>query len=137
MPGNSRGFTGDSGEKIDKRVLVVDDDPDIRRLVEMALRSVCLVETAENGSQALARCSRPPPVDLVLCDIMMPQLNGFEFLNRVRMLPQGKYLPVAFLTAVGTPRNVIAGIQLGARHFINKPFRVDDLVKKVQKLLRG
>ncbi len=118
-----------------KRVLVVDDDPEIRRLLQTALRSTCQVETAQDGSEALARVSRPPPLDLVLCDVMMPQLNGFDFVRRLRLLPQSRAIPVIFLSAKGTPSDVITGMQLGVRQFITKPFVIDDLVKKVQKLL--
>jgi DNA-binding response OmpR family regulator len=120
-----------------KRILVVEDDQQVRRLVQVALRMNYEVETAENGSEALARVVRPPPLDLVICDVMMPQLSGFDFARRLRMVPQGKNLPFVFLTARDEPQNVVEGIRLGARQYITKPFKVDDLLKKVQKLLRG
>lgn len=127
----------DGGAHSRKRILVVDDDPDIRRLLQAALRSLAQVETAQNGSEALARFNHPPVPDLVLCDIMMPQLSGLDFVRRLRMIPGVRDIPVMFVTAKDTPQNVILGLQLGARHFVSKPFQIDELIKKVQKLLRG
>ncbi len=120
-----------------KRVLVIDDDPDIRQMLEAVLRRACQVETAQNGSEGLARMSRAPAVDLVLCDISMPQLNGLDFIHRLRMLPMAKQVPVVIISANASSNTVILGIQLGAKHFITKPFVIDDLLKKVQKLLAG
>jgi CheY-like chemotaxis protein len=120
-----------------KRILVVEDDPQVRRLIQVALRMHYEVETAENGSEALARVTRPPQLDLIICDVMMPQLSGFDFARRLRLLPQGRGLPFVFLTARDEPDQVVEGIKLGARQYITKPFKVDELVKKVQKLLRG
>lgn len=137
MPAPVAPSAPDGGPHSQKLVLVVDDDADIRKLLQVALRSTALVESAVNGSEALARCGREPVPDLILCDIMMPQLSGLDFVQRLRMIPQSRNTPVVFITAKGTPQNMIAGIQLGARHFVTKPFQVDDLVKKVQKLLRG
>jgi CheY-like chemotaxis protein len=120
-----------------KRILVVDDDPDICKLLKAALRSAGDVEAAQNGSEALARVSRTPPVHLIICDIMMPELDGIEFVKRLHLLPDVKSVPVFFLTAKGTAPYALAGIQLGVKAFITKPFVVDELLKKVQKQLRG
>jgi DNA-binding response OmpR family regulator len=120
-----------------KRILVVEDDPAVRRLLEVALRLHYEVELAQNGAVALARVARPPPIDLIICDVMMPELNGFDFARRLRLIPEARGVPFVFLTAKNEPAGVIEGIRLGARQYITKPFKVDELIGKVQKLLRG
>src|SRR5689334_2202387 len=90
-----------------KRILVVEDDVQLRRLVQVALRPHFEVETAENGSEALARVSRPPPFDLIICDVMMPQLSGFDFAKRIRLIPTAKGVPFVFLTARSEPDQVV------------------------------
>ena len=95
------------------------------------------VELAQNGAVALARVGRPPPIDLIICDIMMPELNGFDFVRRLRLIPEARGVPFIFLTAKNEPAAVVEGIRLGARQYITKPFKVDELIAKVQKLLRG
>jgi DNA-binding response OmpR family regulator len=120
-----------------KRILVVEDDPSVRRLLEVALRLHFDVEQAQNGAVALARVARPPPIDLIICDVMMPELNGFDFARRLRLIPEARAVPFVFLTAKNEPAGVIEGIRLGARQYLTKPFKVDDLIAKVQKLLRG
>ena len=119
-----------------KRILVVEDDPSVRRLLQVGLRLQFEVELAENGAVALARVSRPPLVDLIICDVMMPELSGFDFVRRLRLIPEARGVPFIFLTARNEPAGAIEGIRLGARQYITKPFKVDDLVRKVQKLLR-
>jgi DNA-binding response OmpR family regulator len=126
-----------SGSDDRKRILVVEDDPSVRLLIQTALRSQYEVETAENGAAALARVSRVPAPDLVICDVMMPQMGGLEFARKMRNLTAMKTVPLIFLTAKGTPTDVIQGINAGARHYLVKPFKIDDLLKKVQKTLRG
>lgn len=129
------GLPGMSDAK--KRILIVEDDPAVRRLLEVALRLHYDVDLAENGAVALARVAHPPPIDLIICDVMMPELNGFDFARRLRLIPEARGVPFVFLTAKNEPAGVIEGIRLGARQYLTKPFKVDDLLAKVQKLLRG
>jgi DNA-binding response OmpR family regulator len=119
-----------------KRILVVEDDDAVRKLITRALQSQFEVEAAENGAVALERLGRAPSFDLVICDVMMPQMTGVELLKRLRLMPSAKGLPVVFLTARDTPADVVEGINLGVRQYLTKPFKVDELLKKVQKLLR-
>lgn len=119
---------------VKKRVLVADDDPAIRSLVARALSQDYEILLAEDGPSALARLSQDPRPDLALLDVMMPGFDGFGVVERLRLVP-GRKVPVIFLTARDAPQDIIHGIQLGARHYIAKPFALKDLLAKVQKVL--
>ncbi|HEX2878601.1 MAG TPA: response regulator, partial [Polyangiaceae bacterium] len=113
-----------------KRVLVVEDDQAIRTMLAKALGVQYEVIQAENGAVGLAMASKYFP-DLILTDVMMPQLDGYGLATRVRMVPQLAKVPILFLTAKGSPTDVIKGIQLGARHYVVKPFQLKDVLQKV------
>jgi DNA-binding response OmpR family regulator len=76
-----------------------------------------------------------PRPDLLLLDIMMPGLDGLDVARRVRLNPELKKIPIIFLTAKSTPGDVIKGIQHGARSYITKPFKLDEVLSKVKKAL--
>jgi CheY-like chemotaxis protein len=90
-----------------------------------------------DGPSALARASEQPLPDLILLDIMMPGLDGLDVARRVRLHPALKKVPIIFLTAKGAPTDVIKGIQHGARSYITKPFKLDEVLSKVKKALSG
>lgn len=117
-----------------KRVLVVEDDQAIRTMLAKALGVQYEVIQAENGAVGLAMASKYFP-DLILTDVMMPQLDGYGLATRVRMVPQLAKVPILFLTAKGSPTDVIKGIQLGARHYVVKPFQLKDVLQKVDKAI--
>lgn len=117
-----------------KRVLVADDDPSISRLLERILNTEYDVVTASDGSSALALASQFKP-NLLILDVMMPGLDGFQLAGRVRHIPDLRTTPIIFLTARDSPLDTIKGIQAGARHYITKPFKIDDLLTKVKKVL--
>lgn len=117
-------------------VLVVEDDAAVRRLISTALGTRYDVREAEDGlvaSELLGQLGAPP--DLIICDVMMPRVDGFTFVKMLREHQELHAIPVIFLTAKTMPQAVIQGIQLGARHYIQKPFRIPDLMDKVTKLL--
>ena len=116
-------------------VLVVDDDPEIRTLLERLLSQKYRVTAASDGASALAAASRPTFPDLVILDVMMPGMDGFEVATRIRALPNTRKVPVLFVTARDTPMDVIRGIQSGARSYITKPFKMEDLLQKVSAAL--
>ena len=93
------------------------------------------VVVASDGKAAIARASEAPAPDLLLLDVMMPGLDGHGVAAAVRLLPGLKGIPIIFLTAKTGPAEVIKGIQSGARHYITKPFKIDDLVLRVKKVL--
>jgi CheY-like chemotaxis protein len=118
-----------------KLILVIEDDESVRKLVERSLATSFAVETVSDGKAALARLAVKPTPDLLVCDVMMPGMDGLEVARRVRAQDATKAIPIIFLTAKVTPRDVIQGIQAGARHYITKPFKIGDLLDKVRKVL--
>ena len=119
------------------RVLVVDDDPDIVEAVGEALEhDGYLVETATDGATALKRVLEAPP-DLIVLDVRMPNLNGWEFCEIVRRQSHTRDVPVLFLTACSEVRDQITAMQVGGSDHLAKPFRLDVLREKVRSLTRA
>ncbi|MFB9840043.1 response regulator transcription factor [Actinoallomurus acaciae] len=116
------------------RVLVVDDEPNIRDLVEVALRFHGFeVTKAATGEEALTRARDDRP-RLIVLDVMLPDLDGFEVCRRLR--GRGDETPVIFLTARDTPTDTVTGLTLGGDDYVTKPFSVDALVARVRAVLR-
>ena len=116
------------------RVLVVDDEDSITDLVATALRSVGFeVATAANGRQALERASNFRP-ELVVLDVMLPDLDGFEVVRRLRS--DGVRVPVVFLTARDATEDKVAGLTIGGDDYVTKPFSLEELVARVRAVLR-
>jgi DNA-binding response OmpR family regulator len=120
-------------------VLVVDDEPAIRLLAQRALEHRGFaVDTAADGLEALekARAGRP---DLVLLDAMLPKLHGFEVARRLRADPATRALPIVIMTAVyrGWRFAQDARESYGAQDYIEKPFRVDDLLRRIEAVLEA
>jgi DNA-binding response OmpR family regulator len=120
---------------VKKRILIAEDDPTIATLLARLLRTKYEVILAEDGASALAKASHDPPPDLILLDVMMPGIDGFGLAQRLKLLPKAKRVPIIFITARDAPEDVIKGIQLGARGYITKPFKLDAVLSKVQKAL--
>lgn len=116
-----------------KKVLLIDDDPDLGRLVEMVLRPIeIILYQSYSGGEGLRRAYELHP-DLIILDVMMPHMDGFEVCTRLRELSK---VPVLMLTASGDPRAMIRGFNLGVDDFIKKPFLTDELEARVRALLR-
>ncbi|MBV9946351.1 MAG: response regulator [Myxococcales bacterium] len=118
-------------------VMVVDDDPDIRNLIVRALGLTHTVYEARDGEEARTMLEAMPPPDAIVCDVMMPRLDGLSLAKLLRKDPVLKRVPILFLTAREGALDVVAGINAGARHYITKPFKVADLVSKVCRLTGG
>jgi len=117
------------------RILVAEDERDIRELIGFTLRHHGhTVLTASNGEDALAVALRELP-DLVLLDIRMPRLTGYDVCRRLRAEPSTQHIPVAFLSAKGQDAEIKAGMDAGATDYILKPFAPDQLVNRVALLL--
>ncbi len=113
------------------RVLVVDDDPWILRMVTATLQKRnYVVDTAREGRQALERANANPP-DVIISDVMMPVMDGWTFVEQLRQDPRLSAIPVIFLTALGKDEARIAQLGLSSDDFLAKPFRFDDLEKRV------
>ncbi len=118
-----------------RRVLVVDDQPEIREVTETILAGAGYeVGTAEDGEEALGRVRRER-FDLVLLDVNMPGMDGWETLRLLRADPALGSLPVAMFTVKTEVRDKVHGIQEGAIDYITKPFDVDDLLLRVERIL--
>jgi diguanylate cyclase (GGDEF)-like protein/PAS domain S-box-containing protein len=113
-------------------LLVVDDIPDnIRGLLE-ALKEDYRIMVANSGARALQLIEGPTPPDLVLLDIMMPEMDGYEVCRRIKALPIGKNIPVIFVTVIDATDHKLKGFQLGAADFITKPFDIDEVHARVR-----
>jgi two-component system cell cycle response regulator len=119
-----------------ERVLVVDDEAGNRELLEAILtEDGYLVEQAENGTQALAQATAAPP-DLMLLDLMMPGMNGFEVCQRLKHDPATASVPVIVVTALGQIRSKEAALTSGADDFLTKPVGIEDLLARVRAMLK-
>ena len=117
-------------------VLVVDDHPLNLELIEGCLADVdCRVITATDGIEALELVKKDPP-DLVLLDVMMPRMDGYEVCQRLKASPEGRLLPVVMVTALGQIADRVRGLEVGADDFIVKPIERVELVARVRSLLR-
>ena len=119
------------------RILVVDDEPNIVLSLEFLLSSKGYeVATAHNGSDALQQAAAFRP-RLVVLDVMLPVIDGFEVCRQLRADPSQHGLKILLLTARGRATEIQRGIDEGADAYITKPFATRDLVAKVQQLLAG
>jgi diguanylate cyclase (GGDEF)-like protein len=122
--------------EVPETILVVDDDPDIARFVEVNLRSAGYdVAVASDGEQALARAGEMRP-DLVLLDVMMPRIDGFEVAQRLRRNPQTANTSIIMLTAKALSTDKVLGLTAGADDYIIKPFDPIELLARVKGTLR-
>jgi DNA-binding response OmpR family regulator len=118
-----------------KRVLVVDDEPNIVMSLRFLMeREGFQVEVASTGQAAVAALAGPP-ADLVLLDVMMPGLDGFEVCQRIRAAPAWQAAKIVMLTAKGRDVERDRGMALGADDYVTKPFSTRDLVVKIKQML--
>ena len=119
-----------------KTILAIEDDPDIVELLRFNLeRESYRVRSALTGTEGLRKLREEPP-DLLILDLMLPEMSGFEVCRTVRADPRLADLPVIMLTARGEEADVIAGIELGADDYVRKPFSPRELTARVGALLR-
>jgi phosphate regulon transcriptional regulator PhoB len=119
-----------------RRVLIIEDDPDIVELLRYNLeREDFEVDAAFDGRTGLEKIKRGSS-DLVVLDLMLPQLSGIELCKEIRKRPELASLPVIMLTARGEEADRVLGLELGADDYVTKPFSVRELVARVKALLR-
>ena len=117
-----------------KKILVVDDEEDILHFLELVLREKGYdVATAGSGYEALTRTQIEKP-DLVLLDIMMPQMDGWEVLKLLRVDDATAKIPVAMLSARTEAKDRVQGLQEGAVDYICKPFSLQELLAKIEAI---
>src|SRR5262249_54866887 len=118
------------------RILIVDDDAWILKMVSTVLdKRGYAIDTAQDGTEALERVSEATP-DLVITDVMMPRMAGWPLIRHLRPRPETAFIPVIFLTALGSDEDRIRGFRLGADDYLPKPFRFEELDLRVQNALR-
>ena len=118
------------------RILIVDDEPSIVISLQFLMtREGYQVALAGDGEAALAAIQASPP-DLVILDVMMPKLNGFDVCQRIRADPRWQAVKVLMLTAKGREVEMARGLALGADAYVTKPFSTKDLVAEVRRLLQ-
>jgi CheY-like chemotaxis protein len=127
----SPSFTTERGPVI----LVIDDDSSIRELIARALGAQYTVYEAVDGMAGAEILGAIPAPALILCDIMMPRVDGLTFARMLKANPKLANIPLIFLSAKDAPLDVIRGITAGARSYLTKPFAVKDLVEIVGKAL--
>jgi two-component system OmpR family response regulator len=116
------------------RLLVVDDEPTVRELLSAALRFAGFrVTSAATAREAVAAATEEPP-DLVLLDVMLPDLDGFEVVRLLR--EQHRPVPVLFLTARDGQADKVTGLSLGADDYVTKPFDLAELIARIRAILR-
>ena len=116
-------------------ILLVDDDPLLRTLVEHKLRLRGFqVTSAESGEEGLKRASMQRP-DLIVLDAMLPELDGFEVLQRLKEDAATQAIPVIMLTARKQEADIVSALSKGARDYLVKPFSPDELVARIRNLL--
>ena len=118
-------------------LVVVDDDSDIRAMLVKALGTTYTIYEARDGEEARQLLEALPQVDGLVCDVMMPRLDGLSLAKVMKKTAKLARLPILFLTAKGSPIDVVAGINAGARHYVTKPFKVVDVITKVKAMTKA
>ena len=119
------------------RILVVEDDFDIANMLRIFFTGQgYFVEVASRGSEALEVCRRQLP-DLVILDIMLPDMDGYEICRLLRTTTRTSHIPIIFLTQKDERSDKIAGLELGADDYVTKPFDIDELKLRVRSAIRS
>lgn len=117
-------------------ILIVEDDPEVRSLVEYTLaKEKFKVQTAENGKQALDILDQSTP-DVITLDLMLPDVHGLEICKKLRQDPRFQSVSVLMLTALDSLDDIVRGFETGADDYLVKPFQLPELVARVKALLR-
>jgi DNA-binding response OmpR family regulator len=119
----------------ESKILVAEDEPDIRGLIRFSLEFIGIsVVEASNGQDAVSQAAKEQP-DLILLDVRMPKLSGYEACQRLKEQESTKDIPIVFLSARGQETEIKHGLALGAIEYILKPFAPDQLQKRVTSIL--
>jgi two-component system sensor histidine kinase/response regulator len=113
-------------------LLLVDDTPENIQILVGLLQGDYELKVATRGAQALKICAQTPQLDLILLDVMMPEMDGYEVCRRLRAEPATREIPIIFITAKTEIDDVVRGFELGAQDYVSKPFRPAELRARVQ-----
>jgi DNA-binding NarL/FixJ family response regulator len=119
-----------------RRLLLIDDDPNLILLVKdyLEFRGYEVI-TAENGREALEVLEQDVP-DMIICDVMMPEMDGYSLVSAIRSDPKTSWIPVLFLSAKGQSQDRVKGLNIGADVYMVKPFEPEELVAQVESSLK-
>jgi DNA-binding response OmpR family regulator len=118
-----------------ERILVVEDDPATRSVLEKTLTAHgYVVVLASDGLSALEQAESSAPA-LAIVDIMIPRLDGITFVEAIKSREATRGIPVIFLTSKNDPVTMTQGIKAGAKYYVTKPFRMEELLRKVERAL--
>ena len=115
------------------KILIVDDDPDIRKLLRLLLQALYQISEASDGAEAVRMIQEEKDTDLIILDVMMPGMDGYDTCDALRAYTNA---PVLFLTAKSAEADRISAYRSGGDDFLSKPFSQDELLAKVSSLLR-
>ncbi|MCK5733884.1 MAG: response regulator [Candidatus Latescibacteria bacterium] len=119
-------------------ILIVEDDPVSSKILELNLRRHGYQTiAARTGKEALECLSSTPDIQLIMADIMMPEMNGLELLGKIREHPEWKEIPVVMCTALSDSKTVEKAVELGCRHYVTKPIHIGPMLRKVHEALEG
>ncbi|MCR5664938.1 MAG: response regulator transcription factor [Oscillospiraceae bacterium] len=118
---------------VQSKILIVDDDPDIRKVLRLLLQGLYKVSEAADGPSAVELIKKEKDTDLIILDVMMPGMDGYEACSALRAFSNA---PVLFLTAKSAEGDRISAYRSGGDDFLSKPFSQDELLAKVSSLLR-
>ena len=130
----SRGKVAPLSDQPRKKILIIEDDPDVRNLTEFILRDDYEVTSSEDGRHGIEKAMQERP-DLILLDIYMAGLSGFEVCRMLKEKPETASIPVIMLTAGAQRQEVSEGYASGADDYIIKPFEPEELVERIESLL--
>ena len=117
------------------KILIAEDERDIRDLVAFSLKFGGFdVVQASNGAEAVERAQAEMP-DLILMDVRMPKMTGYEACKTLKAIPAMQHIPVVFLSAKGQESEIQQGVEAGAEEYILKPFAPDELTKQIKAVL--
>ena len=119
------------------KILVAEDEKDIRELISFSLKySGFEVITAVDGQEAVEKAMEARP-DLIMMDVRMPRMTGYEACARLKEIEELKDTPVVILSAKGQESEIQTGLNVGAYEYILKPFAPDELIQRVKRIVRG
>lgn len=126
----------DSNKNLNESVLIVDDNPDIRQYIKQNLNDLFNLLEASDGVEGYKIAQEEIP-DLIVSDIMMPNVNGIDMVNKLKNDKSTSHIPVILLTAKGSDENMLEGLATGASDYITKPFSIDELKLKINNLIKN
>ncbi|MFW6014030.1 MAG: response regulator transcription factor [Nanoarchaeota archaeon] len=118
-----------------KKILIAEDEENIVELLKLILSDDYKIDVVKDGKQTLSYIKKNKP-DLLILDVMMPNLNGFEVCEKLKHDEKTKDIKIAMLSAKGQKRDILGGLQRGADYYITKPFDPEELKEKIREILK-